>query len=271
MNDVQHYSNLLLQYATEAGMKILAAIALWILGRWLIRIADKLLRGVLDRQHFDPMLTRYMLSFMNIALNIVLVVVILGYFGVQTTTFAALVAGAGVAIGAAWSGLLGNFAAGAFLLVLKPFKVGDFVKAGDVTGTVKEVGLFVTSIVTLDNVLTFVGNGKILGNNIENYSTNDYRRVELKCQLSSDADHVAAMELLRKQVQAIPNVLTDPAPVIEILEFNSVGPVLTVFPFCNNAHYWQVYFDTNRTIRETLTQAGFAYALPKQVWVGKAA
>ncbi|OZB73970.1 MAG: mechanosensitive ion channel protein MscS, partial [Thiomonas sp. 14-64-326] len=81
MNDVQHYSNLLLQYATEAGMKILAAIALWILGRWLIRIADKLLRGVLDRQHFDPMLTRYMLSFMNIALNIVLVVAILGYFG----------------------------------------------------------------------------------------------------------------------------------------------------------------------------------------------
>ncbi|MEB2559227.1 mechanosensitive ion channel family protein, partial [Burkholderia cenocepacia] len=155
-----------------------------------------------------------------------LVIGILGYFGIQTTTFAALIAAAGVAIGMAWSGLLSNFAAGAFLIVLRPFKVGDFVTVGGITGTVKEIGLFATSLNTPDNVVTIVGNGKIFSDTIQNYTANPFRRVELKAQLAGSADHRAAIALLKEKVAAIPNVLTDPAVDVEILEFNLVGPVL---------------------------------------------
>jgi small conductance mechanosensitive channel len=210
---------------------------------------------------------RYVGSFLTVTLNIVLVVAILGYFGVQTTTFAALVAGIGIAIGAAWGGLLGNLAAGIFLVVLRPFKVGDFISAAGVVGTVKEIGLFATAIDTPDNVMTLLGNGKVFGDTIQNFSANAYRRVELKCQLAGSADHVAAMALLREKLLAVPNVLAAPAPEVEILDFNLVGPVLAVRPFCHNDHYWQVYFDGNRVIRESLAAAGFPAPMPAQVVV----
>jgi len=269
--DIQKYSDIAAAYATEAGLKILAAIAFWIIGRWLIGLAGRMLQRVLEKQKVDPTLMRYIGSFLAVTLNIVLVVAILGYFGVQTTTFAALVAGIGIAIGAAWGGLLSNFAAGAFLIVLKPFKVGDFVTAGGLTGTVKEIGLFATAINTPDNVLSIVGNSKIFSDTIQNFSANPFRRVELKCQLAGNADHVAAMELLRGKLQTIPNVVATPTVEVEILEFNLVGPVLAVRPFCHTDHYWQVYFDGNRMIREVLAEAGFPAPMPAQLMLTRAA
>src|SRR5512133_2728371 len=145
------------------GLKILGAIAVFIIGRWLIGLATRLVGAALTRQQVDPTVQRYLVSFIAVALNVILVVAILGYFGVETTSFAALVAGAGVAIGAAWSGLLGNFASGIFLLVLRPYQVGDYVMVGGVEGTVVELGLFGTTLTTPDNVRTIVGNGKIMG------------------------------------------------------------------------------------------------------------
>jgi small conductance mechanosensitive channel len=269
--DIQKYTDIAAAYATEAGLKILAAIVFWIVGRWLIGLAGRMLQRVLEKQKVDPTLMRYIGSFLAVTLNIVLVVAILGYFGVQTTTFAALVAGIGIAIGAAWGGLLSNFAAGAFLIVLKPFKVGDFVSAGGLTGTVKEIGLFATSINTPDNVLSIVGNGKIFGDTIQNFSANPFRRVELKCQLAGNADHVAAMELLRSKLQTIPNVVASPSVEVEILEFTLVGPVLAVRPFCHTDHYWQVYFDGNRMIRDALAEAGFPAPMSAQLMLTRAA
>jgi small conductance mechanosensitive channel len=269
--DIQKYTDIAAAYATEAGLKILAAIVFWIVGRWLIGLAGRALQRVLEKQKVDPTLMRYIGSFLAVTLNIVLVVAILGYFGVQTTTFAALVAGIGIAIGAAWGGLLSNFAAGAFLIVLKPFKVGDFVTAGGLTGTVKEIGLFATSINTPDNVLSIVGNSKIFGDTIQNYSANPFRRVELKCQLAGNADHVAAMQLLRDKLQTIPNVVASPSVEVEILEFTLVGPVLAVRPFCHTDHYWQVYFDGNRMIRDALAEAGFPAPMPAQLMLTRAA
>ncbi|WP_460597950.1 mechanosensitive ion channel family protein [Geomonas sp. Red276] len=224
-----------------------------------------MLQSVLERQKVDPTLMRYIGNFVAVTLNIILVVAILGYCGIQTTTFAALVAGIGIAIGAAWGGLLSNLAAGIFIVVLHPFKVGDFVTIGGVTGNVREIGLFVTSINTPDNILTLVGNGKIFGDTIQNYTANPFRRVDLKCQLAGSADHVAAMRLLREKLAAVPNVLATPEVDVEILEFNLVGPVLAVRPYCHNDHYWQVYFDGNRTIRESLNEAGFPAPMPAQM------
>ncbi|MCJ1883664.1 mechanosensitive ion channel family protein [Pseudomonas sp. LA21] len=240
------------QYAFAFGIKILAAIAFWVIGRWLIGMAVSMVEKALSRQSVDPTVLRYVGSFITVTLNILLVIGILGYFGVQTTSIAALIAAAGVAIGMAWSGLLANLAAGGFIIVLRPFKVGDFITAGGVTGTVKEIGLFVTAINTPDNVLTLVGNNKIFGDTIQNYSHNPFRRVELKAQLSGAADYQAAIAVLKQRIAAIPNVLSDPPVDVEILEFNLVGPVLAVRPYCHNDSYWQVYFDTNRTIKDAL-------------------
>ncbi len=240
------------QYALAFGVKIIVAILFWVLGRWLISFAVNMVEKALARQSVDPTVLRYVGSFITVTLNILLVVGILGYFGVQTTSLAALIAAIGLAIGMAWSGLLANLAAGGFIIVLRPFKVGDFVSAGGVTGTVKEIGLFATAINTPDNVLTLVGNNKIFGDTIQNFSHNTFRRVDLKAQLSGAADYQAAAAVLKQRIAAIPNVLSDPPVDVEILEFNLVGPVLAVRPYCHNNNYWQVYFDTNRTIKEAL-------------------
>jgi small conductance mechanosensitive channel len=265
MDKLKQYEELIVANASALGVKVLAALVFWIVGRWLIGFIGRLLQQVLERQKVDPTLMRYIGNVLAVALNIALVVAILGYFGIETTSFAALVAGVGVAIGAAWGGLLSNLAAGAFLIVLKPFKVGDFVTVAGITGTIKEVGLFATAINTPDNVMTIVGNGKIFADTIQNYSTNAYRRVDLKCQLAGAADHVAAMELLRARMAKIPNVVASPAPEVEILDFNLVGPVLAVRPYCHTDHYWQVYFDGNRAIRESLAEAGFPAPMPAQL------
>ncbi len=244
------------------GIRVLEAIVLWIVGRWLIGVVLRMIGRGMTRQKIDPTLIRYMQNAVGALLNIVLVIAILGFFGVQTTSLAALIAAAGVAIGLAWSGLLSNFAAGVFIVILQPMKVGDFVTAGGVTGTVHEVGLFATSIDTLDNVRNIVGNAKIFGDVIQNFSTNPYRRVELTAQLAHGVDVHAAMDLLKKALAQIPSVMTTPAPDVEILTFNLAGPVLAVRPYCHNKDYWQVYFDTNRLIKDTFTAAGFA--VPEQ-------
>lgn len=250
--------------ATDIGLKILAAVAFWVIGRWLIGVALRMVRASLERQKVDPTVLRYLGSVISVTLNVLLVVGILGYFGIQTTTFAALIAAAGVAIGMAWSGLLAHFAAGAFLVVLRPMKVGDFVTVAGVTGTVTELGLFTTTINTPDNVQTILGNNKVFSDTIQNFTVNPFRRVDLTCQLAGGADHQAAMSLLREKIATIPNVLPEPRVDVEILDFTLVGPVLAVRPYCHNDHYWQVYFDTNRMIREALGEAGFPAPMPAQ-------
>jgi small conductance mechanosensitive channel len=216
-----------------------------------------LIDGALTKQKVDPTLARYIHSATAALLNIVLVVAILGFFGVETTSFAALLAAAGVAIGMAWSGMLANFAGGVFLVILQPFNVGDFVTAAGVTGTVEEIGLFATIINTPDNIKAMVGNGKVFSETIQNFSANPYRRVELTEQLAHGVDPAEAVALLKPALAKLPNVIAEPAPDVEILTFNPMGAVLAVRPYCNNRYYWQVYFDTNRLIRDTFAHAGF--------------
>jgi small conductance mechanosensitive channel len=242
--------------AVALGIRVLEAIAIWIVGRWLIGLALRMIGRGMTKQKIDPTVIRYIQNAVAALLNIVLVIAILNFFGVETTSLAALIAAGGVAIGLAWSGLLANFAAGVFLVILQPFKVGDFVVAGGVMGTVEEIGLFVTSINTLDNIRNIVGNGKIFSDIIQNFTHNPYRRVDLQAQLDHTADVHNVIALLKANLATIPNVLTNPAPDVEILTFTLAGPVLAVRPYCNNAHYWQVYFDTNKVIRDTGASAG---------------
>ena len=243
--------------AIDIGVKVLAALAFWIVGRWLIGRVIGLMQAAMNRNNVDPTLTKYLGSIIAIALNIALVLGILGYFGIETTSFAALLAGAGVAIGAAWSGLLGNFAAGAFMLILRPFKVGDFVSIGGVVGTVHELGLFGTTIVTPDNVMTLIGNGKIFGDTIQTFSVLPVRRVERVAQLANGVDALDAIARFRAAVELIPNVSKEMPPEVNLLDFKLEGPQIAVRPYTHTDHYWQVYFDTNEAIVKVCKEAGW--------------
>jgi len=262
--DIQAIQTFLSTTATELAIKVAAAIAFWIIGRWLIGRVIAVMSAAMNRNHVDPTLTKYLGSIIAIALNIALVLGILGYFGIQTTSFAAMLAGAGVAIGAAWSGMLGNFAAGAFMLVLRPFKVGDFVSIAGITGTVHELGLFGTTIVTPDNVLTLVGNTKVFGDTVMNYSARPVRRVERTAQLAGGVDALDAIARFKAAVAQIPNVVTSPAPEVSLLDINLVGCVIAVRPYCHTDHYWQVYFDTNEAMVRVAKEAGWPAPTPTQ-------
>jgi len=268
LTDTNHLSKLTdvaIAQLTDVGLKVVGAIVLFLIGRWLIKLAVRLMSGAFNRQHLDHTLVTYTSSIVSVGLNIILIIALLGYFGVETTSFAALIAAMGIAIGAAWAGLLANFAAGAFLIVLRPFKVGDFVTIAGITGTVREIGLFATTVNTPDNIMTAIGNNKIFSDNIQNFSVNPYRRVERTAQLAHGVDPQDAIRRLKEALAGIPNVLADPAPSVEILDFNLYGTVLAVRPFCHNNDYWQVYFDTNQVISTEFAAAG--YPAPEQRWV----
>jgi small conductance mechanosensitive channel len=251
------------------GLQIVGAFIFWVVGQKLIEFSARLVKRGMRNTTIDPTLITYLVNILTVTLRVVLIVAILGYFGIQTTSFAALLAAAGVAIGAAWGGLLANFAAGAFLIIFRPFKVGDFITAAGVTGDVQEIGLFTTSINTPDNVLTVIGNNKIFADNIQNYSVNSYRRVELVAQISHSVDPAEAINLLKGRISQISNVLSNPAPDVEILSFNASGPLLAVRPYCHNDNYWQVYFDTNKAISEAFGQAGYPVPQPQYVVNGQ--
>ncbi len=263
--DMQAFQVFLGTTVTALALKVLSALAFWIIGRWLIGRVIGLIQAAMGRNNIDPTLTKYLGSIVAIALNIALVLGILGYFGIETTSFAALLAGAGVAIGAAWSGLLGNFAAGAFLMILRPFKVGDFVSVAGVVGTVHELGLFGTTMITPDNVMTLVGNGKIFADTIQNFSVLPVRRVERVAQLANGVDPLEAIVRLKAAVALIANISKEMPPEVNLLDMKLEGPVIAVRPYTHTDHYWQVYFDTNEAIVRVCKEAGWPVPASTQI------
>lgn len=243
----------------DFGLKVIGALIAWAVGRWLIGLAQRLVARALERgKRMDPTLSNYIVSILGVILNIVLILSILDMFGVKTTSFAVLLAGAGLAIGTAWGGLLTHFAAGVFLQVLRPYRVGDFVTVGgSITGTVQELGLFGTTLVTPDNVITTVGNNKVLSDPIMNFSQLPFRRVDVTAKIANGVDPGQAIALLKAAVSQIANVATEPPPDVEILQFTPEGPLLAVRPYTHTDHYWQVYFDTHKAIVSTFGAAGY--------------
>lgn len=240
------------------ALKILGAILAWVIGRWLIARASKLMERLFERGgRLDITVAKYLATIVSGVLTLVLILALLDIFGVQTTSFVAILAGLGLAIGTAWGGLLAHFAAGVFLQVFRPFKVGDYVCAGTITGTVREIGLFFTKIVQPDNVEAVLGNNLIFSGVIVNYSSQSYRRVECTAKIANGVDVREAMARLRSALAAIPNVVQAPAPDVEIISFTPEGPLLAVRPYTHTDNFWQVWFDTNRTIVDVVTAAGY--------------
>jgi small conductance mechanosensitive channel len=257
----QGISNLLTNVLLPALRPILIAIVAWVIGRKVIGFVTNLVQKSMERNKLDATAARYLSSVLGIAMTIGLVLGIISLFGIETAGFAGLLAGAGLAIGTAVSGQLSNFASGLLMLVLRPFKVGDAVRAGGVEGVVREIGLLGTTIDTGDNLKTLVGNGKVFGDTIVNYTANPWRAIVIKTEIDSKHDHVAVMRMLEAAAAQVPNVVASPAPAAGIADLKG-GPVIALQANCHNDHFLQVGADLHRAIYETLKKNGIGAPVP---------
>ena len=243
-------------------VQVFAAIALYLVGRWVIRGVRAVSRRALDHRQLDPTLAKYIYQTLGVVLTILLVIAALGVIGVQTNTLAGLLAAAGVAVGVAWSGLLSNIAAGLFMVSLRPFKKGDTVQIGGILGEVELIGFFGTTLLAPDGTKVIVGNAKALGDNIHNLSGGPYRRIDARAQLPWACDPGALYETIRKRLAQEPKILALPAPAVETLDNNAAGPVAVIRPYCAPSDYGDVLFLTNRIVAEEIAKAGLALPPP---------
>ena len=255
LNKLENIDDLIKHYALPFSSKVIGAILVWVIGGFLIKLALRLIRKALNRRMVDATLVNYANATSSFILKAFLILAILGIFGIETTSFSALLAATGVAIGMAWSGLLSNFAAGVFLIILRPFKVGDAITAAGITGTVREIGLFATTIDNGDNLRNFVGNNKIFSDNIQNFSTNPHRVLSFRIQLAPSTLPTDAIEKFSKQLGTLPNLKL---PVTgEITEFNPLGVVITMKAGCSHSDYPTLLATGNQMIFDTMKKEGF--------------
>ncbi|MFJ3046923.1 mechanosensitive ion channel family protein [Herbaspirillum chlorophenolicum] len=254
-------------YLVPFGLKVIAAIAIWIIGGILINTLAKVVRRVLTARQLEATLINYAISVTHVVLRILLVMGILEVCGIPTTSFAAMIGAVGVALGVAWSGLLANFAAGIFLVVLRPFKVGDYITAAGQTGTVSDIGLVTTTMTTDNNLRVIIGNNKLFSDNIINFNVNATRRTDLRCQIAYGVNPQEAIARLMERVKAIPNVLETPAPSIVILEFNATGTLLALRIYASTPNFGQVSNDVQNAIAEVCLKQGWPAPATYQVAV----
>ena len=252
-------------YVVPFVWRLSGALALWIIGGWVIRLLARLAQKAMLVRHLDRTLATYTEAAISIALKVLLIIAVLSIFGIETTSLAALLAAVGIAIGTAWSGLLSNFAAGVFLVVLRPFRVGDIIQVAGISGEVKSIGLFMIALDTGENARTYIGNGKVFGDIIVNYSTNNCRRVDLRVQLAHGVDAADAIARIGAKIALIPLVMKTPPPQIAINEFTASGPVLAVRPYAAAADYQQVWFDAHKAVAEVIEEADYPVPATHQV------
>lgn len=253
----------LIDSGIQAGGHILKAVIVFLVGRFLIRMLNRLVGRVMDKRNVDISIKTFVKSLVNILLTVLLIVSVVGALGVETTSFAALLASAGVAVGMALSGNLQNFAGGLIVLLFKPYKVGDWIESQGVSGTVKEIQIFHTILTTGDNKVIYIPNGAMSSGVVTNYNTQTTRRVEWIVGVDYGEDYNKVQQIVRDILTADNRILTDPAPFIALhaLDASSVNVVARVW--VNTADYWGVYFDINKTIYETFNEKGINFPFPQ--------
>lgn len=253
----------LIDAGVRAGGSILKAILVFIVGRFLISMLNKLAVRMMDKRRVDVSIKTFVKSLVNILLTILLIISVVGALGVETTSFAALLASAGVAIGMALSGNLQNFAGGLVILLFKPYKVGDWIESQNFSGTVREIQIFHTILTTADNKLVYVPNGSLSSGVVTNYNTQETRRVEWVVGVDYGEDYDKVDRVVREVLAADSRILDTPEPFIALhaLSASSVNVVIRVW--VNTADYWGVYFDTNKAIYNTFNEKGINFPFPQ--------
>lgn len=267
--DLNFILNKLGNFAADYGIKIVGAIAIWIIGSWIIK---KMMGGVsklMDKNGYDESLKKFLLNLLGWIFKILLFLAILGNLGVETTSFAAILAAAGLAIGMALQGSLGNFAGGVMIMIFKPFKIGDLIEGQGELGVVKEIEIFTTKILTPENKLVIIPNGALSNGNITNYSEEGMLQVRHTIGVSYDADIKQTKEVLMGVLTAQDKVLKDPAPTINVEALGESSVDFAVRPWVKTEHYWDVYFDTLEKAKLALDAAGIEIPYPHSVEIQK--
>ncbi|OIO70265.1 MAG: mechanosensitive ion channel protein MscS [Zetaproteobacteria bacterium CG1_02_49_23] len=239
------------------------ALAIFIIGRMAIGFIIKLAHTMLDKAGTDPMLTRFVLSISRTVLLLFVIVAALGKLGVDTTSFIALIGAAGLAVGLALQGSLQNFAAGVLLIIFRPFKLGDFIEAGGVSGVVEQIGIFTSTLRTGDNREIIVPNGNIYHGNITNNSARSTRRIDMVFGIGYGDDLKKAKQLIVDILAADERILPEPAPLVVVGELAECSVNFNVRPWVNSGDYWAVYFDLNEKIKLAFDENGISIPFPQ--------
>ncbi|WP_298532763.1 mechanosensitive ion channel domain-containing protein [uncultured Algibacter sp.] len=258
-----------IELAADYGLKIIGAILIWVIGGWIIKKLLKTTKKVMAKGGYDESLQKFLLNLLGWGLKIVLIIVVLGTVGVETTSFAAIIAAAGLAIGLALQGSLGNFAGGVLIMIFKPFKIGDLIEAQGEIGVVKEIEIFTTKLTGLSNREIIIPNGSLSNGNIINYTTEGTRRVDLVIGVSYDADIKKTKEVLMDVLTSHPQVLKEPAPSVNVSELADSSVNFAVRPWSTADDYWDVYFGITENVKEALDKAGIEIPYPHQVEIHK--
>jgi small conductance mechanosensitive channel len=267
--DIDSIKETAIGLATDYGIKILGAIAIWIIGSWIIKKMIKGVNLVMDKRGFDESLKKFLLNLVGWILKILLVLSILANLGVETTSFAAILAATGLAVGMALAGSLGNFAGGVMLMIFKPFKIGDLIEAQGEIGVVKEIEIFTTKLLGLSNKVIIIPNGALSNGTIINYSEEGTRQVRITIGVSYDADIKQTKDVLMKVLTSQDLVLSDPAPSVDVSALNDSSVDFAVRPWVNTGDYWPVYFKTMEQVKIALDEAGIEIPYPHAVHIRK--
>jgi small conductance mechanosensitive channel len=249
---------------TRYGLQVLGALAIYAIGKWLARVVSRLVMRALTKARVDPTLVPFIENLIYAALMGFVIIAALAQFGVQTASIIAVLGAAGLAVGLALQGSLANFASGVLLLIFKPFKVGDFVEAAGIKGTVKAIHIFNTILTAPDNVKIIVPNAQVTGGNISNYTANGTRRVDLVIGVSYEDDLKKAQQVIERVLAADTRVLSDPAPVVAVSALADSSVNFVVRPWVKVDDYWSVYFDLTARIKISLDENGITIPFPQR-------
>ncbi|MDR1980563.1 MAG: mechanosensitive ion channel [Tannerellaceae bacterium] len=252
----------LLEQGVYFGLSILKALVIFLVGRLIIRLLNKLVKRILEKQKIEPSVRTFLESLTNVVLIVMLIMMIIGTIGLPTTSFAALIASVGVALGMALSGNLSNFAGGIIILIFRPFKVGDIITTQNITGTVHEIAIFYTILKTPDNLRVYIPNGSLSSGVITNFNVGK-RRIEWIFSVDYGVDYEKVKIVIESVLAKEAFILSTPAPFIELhaLENSSVNVVVRVW--VKTPNYWTVYFNINKTIYETFNAEGINFPFPQ--------
>ena len=255
--------DLVKEYVVPFGLKLVAAIVVLLLGRWVIKLIKKALRRVMDRRNADPSLSSFLMSLVSVLLTFFLILAIVGILGINTSSLVALLASAGLAIGMALSGTLQNFAGGVMIMLFKPFKVDDFISSQGYEGKVKEIQIFNTHLLTVDNKEVILPNGALATGVMTNFSRQGTRRVDWTFSIAYGDDYDKAKTILLRLCDADPKIMKEPAPFVELLKLNNSSVDLTVRAWTNAADYWAVFFAMNERVYKAFAEEGLNIPFPQ--------
>ncbi|NAS11704.1 mechanosensitive ion channel family protein [Poritiphilus flavus] len=269
MEKAQEWINYGIELAKEFGPRLLTAILIYIVGSWIIKRIIGATRKVMSKSSYDESLQRFLLNLISWALKVFLILLVISRLGVDVTTFAAVIAAAGLAVGLALQGSLANFAGGVLIMIFRPYKIGDLIEAQGVIGVVKEIEIFTTKLTTPENKLAIVPNGAMANGNIINYTAEGKIRVDTVIGVGYGEDIKQTKEVLLNVLTSNPQVLEDPAPSVNVSELADSSVNFAVRPFCKPEHYWDVYFATYEGCKLALDEAGIEIPYPHQVEIHK--